>query len=249
MLETATPVFSAESYLRAVGVKPETAIEDVVVLVFNADVFEIAAQRLGADTPRRIGGGRRAFFRVERSGIRTRFFLSGDGGPVAAMAIEILVARGVKALIGLGYVGSLRPDVAIGDFVVPTAAVRDEGTSAHYLPPACPAVADFGLTRALTEAAAARRPTHTGLVWSTDAPFRESASDVERWRALGVLGVDMETAAMLACARALHLPAALLQVVSDDLSSLQWHAGYEACQAALPYALGAVLDTIKEVNP
>lgn len=237
-------VLSPEGYLAAVGVNPQRPGEEVAILVFNEDVFLGLARATGVEVGSGHRGGRRRFYRLSQNGAQARVFLSGDGGPVAAMAVEILAARGAKAIIGLGYVGSLRPEVAIGDFVIPLAAIRDEGTSSHYLPPACPAVSNHTLVQLLVGAVERYASSHVGLLWSTDAPFRETPADVRRWRSVGALAVDMETAAVLSVCQALGLPAACLQIVSDDLSSLEWRAGYQESAAQLPQAAQIVLDVI-----
>lgn len=244
-------VFSPRAYLEAVGVDPDQGIEEQVIVVFNADVFALVAELLGVEGQSHAGRGRRPFFRLsEATRVADpppgRFLLSGDGGPVAAMAVETAAARGARSILGLGYAGSLHTEVRPGDLVVAHAAIRDEGTSQHYLPAGCPATADFELGAALLAAARRRRKTHSGLIWSTDAPFRETAAAIEGWRRLGAVAVEMETAATLACARSLGLPAAVLQVISDDLSDLTWRPAYEAAHQGLTDAVQALVETVRE---
>lgn len=157
------------------------------------------------------------------------------GAPTVGIVIEELAARGVEAVIGLGFAGGLAPNARPGDLVVCTEAVRDEGTSYHYLP-AAPTVAP---DRQLTERLRAALPgARSGSTWTTDAPYRETVEEIEHFRADGVLTVDMEAAALFAVARACHIPAAAAFCVSDVLDGAQWQHAFAA--ADLVDALGAL---------
>jgi uridine phosphorylase len=125
------------------------------------------------------------------------------GAPFAVLIAEELFAAGCKLLISLTSAGQI---VAAGPtpyFVIIDQALRDEGTSYHYAPPAEFAAADAKLVRAAADAA-----RHTGLrvlvgaSWTTDAPFRETADAIAGARARGVLAVEMEAAALYALAAA-----------------------------------------------
>ena len=111
--------------------------------------------------------------------------------------------------------------------VVPTSAVREEGTSYHYLPPdrqpeACP-----HLTGSIVASLECDEiPHHTGTVWSTDAPYRETGTKVTRYAAEGILAVDMETSAILALAEYHKLEAAGALIVSDELFGGAWNPGW-----------------------
>ena len=84
-------------------------------------------------------------------------------------------------------------------FVLIDRALRDEGTSFHYLPPHAAAAADPALAAAAFAAAAATGlPVHRGLAWTTDAPYRETEAAIAAARAQGVLAVEMEAAALYA---------------------------------------------------
>jgi purine-nucleoside phosphorylase len=67
---------------------------------------------------------------------------------------------------------------------------------------------------------------HEGLVWSTDAPYRETLGKVMAYQAQGVLGVDMETSALFTLAAYRRIDLAVALVVSDDLSLLKWVHGF-----------------------
>ena len=125
------------------------------------------------------------------------------GAPFAVLVAEELMASGCDLLINLTSAGRIAAPEGVVSFVVIERALRDEGTSLHYLPPA-----RWSHLRADLHAALANLqvpdgpPLVHGSTWTTDAPFRETASDVSRHRAAGVLGVEMEAAALYAYAEA-----------------------------------------------
>jgi uridine phosphorylase len=133
---------------------------------------------------------------------------TGIGGPSAAIAIEELCRIGCHTFIRVGTCGSLQPGVKVGDLVVTTATVREDGTSVQYVPLSYPAVADLDVTLALREAASrCGFRAHTGIGQTKDAFYTESADDLpmaeaqrERWvcwQRANVLSTSMEAAALL----------------------------------------------------
>ena len=133
---------------------------------------------------------------------------TGIGGPSAAIALEELAALGAKTFIRVGTCGGIALPVKSGEVVIPTAAVRMEGTSREYAPIEYPAAADFGVVRALAEAAdQLGQSWHAGVVQSKDSfygqhsPGRmpvsyELEQKWEAWKRLGVLASEMEAAAL-----------------------------------------------------
>lgn len=149
------------------------------------------------------------------------------GAPQAVMVTEKLIALGVREILAVGWCGSLQRNAAIGDIVIPVGAVCDEGTSAHYPLEHPPPGPSLELVTPLREALRTGGfKIHEGMVWTTDAPYRETAGKVADYQQSGVLAVDMETSALftLAAYRAIRL--AVLLVVSDDLSTLKWVHGF-----------------------
>ncbi len=121
------------------------------------------------------------------------------GAPFAVLVAEQLFASGCRFLVSMTSAGQV---VAAGPppyFVLIDRALRDEGTSVHYLPPHAAAAADPALAAAAFAAAAATGlPVHRGLAWTTDAPYRETEAAIAAARAQGVLAVEMEAAALYA---------------------------------------------------
>ena len=154
---------------------------------------------------------------------RVAVFHPGVGAPLAASLMEDAIAHGCTSFVACGGAGALVPGLALGHVVVPDAAVRDEGTSYHYLPPAREVAADPEAVRIAVAVLERHGVPHTvGKTWSTDAPYRETPARIERRRAEGCITVEMETAAFLAVARHRGVRFAQLLYAGDDVSGEAW---------------------------
>jgi uridine phosphorylase len=122
------------------------------------------------------------------------------GAPFAVLIAEELFASGCRLLLSLTSAGQVVPASAPPYFVIIDRALRDEGASYHYAPPADYAHAAPALV-ALASAALNGR-AHVGASWTTDAPFRETAEAIEAAKERGILAVEMEAAALYAFAQA-----------------------------------------------
>lgn len=150
------------------------------------------------------------------------------GSPYAAMLAESLIAWGAQSLLFLGWCGAISETLAIGDLVLPTAALIDEGTSRHYGAAADESAPGGTLVQKLSEACALQGiGAHRGKVWTTDAPFRETRDKVLGFRHQGALAVEMECSALFTLGAFRNAEVAALLVVSDDLSSLTWNPGFK----------------------
>ena len=140
---------------------------------------------------------------------------TGIGGPSAAIAMEELAAIGVKTFIRVGTCGGINMKVKASDVVIATGAIRYDGTNREYAPIEYPAVADFGVVRALVDSAQELGENwHTGVVQCKDSfygqhsPQRmpvsyELLNKWEAWKRLGVLASEMESATLFVVADAL----------------------------------------------
>jgi len=171
------------------------------------------------------------------------------GAPYAAMLLEVLLAWGTRKALFFGWCGSIHPEVQIGDIVVPSGALIDEGTSNHYSQPGFgPVLVDAKLSGELQRVLGDRQvPFHQGLVWTTDAIFRETRSKIETFQQKGAITVEMELSALLSVAGHHLLPLAGLMAVSDELFTFQWHAGFRQSSflQARKHVCEALTDLIK----
>ncbi|QMU97121.1 nucleoside phosphorylase [Microbacterium esteraromaticum] len=144
---------------------------------------------------------------------------TGIGCPSAAIALEELVKVGADTFIRVGTSGSLQHDIRSGDLGVINAAIRDEGTSSHYLPIEFPAVADIDVTRALAIGARSTGKTvHVGVSQSKDSFYgqhepgrmpmaRRLQERWSAWMAGGAICSEMEAAALYIVASTLRVRA------------------------------------------
>jgi uridine phosphorylase len=163
---------------------------------------------------------------------------TGIGAPSTAVIVEELIKLGARTFIRIGNSGGLAPDLELGDLVVTTGAVRDDGTTKAYVIPEFPAVADHEIVGALLAASRARAVRHrAGITWSLDAfyirnavltPKGEMASmsvggywthahrqRIEDMRAANVVNMEMECGALLTLAGLFGVRAGCICVVSD----------------------------------
>jgi len=141
---------------------------------------------------------------------------SGMGGPAAANALEMIANNGGRRVVVFGACGGTDPKVAVGDLVVVSGAVRGEGTSRYYAPVEFPATFDPVLTTRLHEAAdRAETGNHLGVVYTTDAGYRQGPEIYETYTGL-TIAVESECAAAAVVGARLGLEMGALLFCSDN---------------------------------
>lgn len=203
--------------------KLRDTIPERVVLCFYAEILAALpneAEQIGA---LEAAHGVHPIWRIRRHGHDIAVFHPGVGAPLAAGFLEEAIVMGARKVVACGGCGTLTSDVGAGDIVVPTSAVRDEGTSFHYLPPSRLVDADpVGVAAAMTLLNERGVSFKSGKVWTTDAIYRETPRRVEARRTEGCLVVDMEAAAFFAVAKFRGIRFAQLLYGGDDLSGPEW---------------------------
>jgi uridine phosphorylase len=237
------------AYLRRAGALGEYEPPDGIVLCYQRSLFDHVLTAEGLErSPRKraFRGMHRLPSTQGRIGIVGQF---GIGAPAAAAALEELAALGTTKFISIGTAGSLQRDLPIGDVVVCENAIRDEGVSHHYLPPAQSAAASAELTSALEAALhAVPIPFRSGTAWTIDTPYRETVAEARHYQAEGVLCVEMEAAALFAVGAYRDVQVAAAFTMSDSLADLVWDpqflgAEVEASLIALYHAALQALQT------
>lgn len=153
------------------------------------------------------------------------------GGPAAGMLTEALIASGVSRIFMLGTAGSISPICRIGDVVVPSWGIREEGTSYHYLAPGVPCRASESARAQVRSClVGAGIDFKEGGVWTTDAPYRETRDKVLAYAKRGALAVEMECATLMAIAAYRMQEFAALLIITDELFGDQWVPGFHAAQ-------------------
>ena len=147
---------------------------------------------------------------------------TGMGCPSTAIAVEELARVGVTSFIRVGSTGALQPGINPGDLVISEGSYRNDGTSDAYVPKGYPAVPDLGITLRLVEEARAEAEgkgfaVHSGLNVTDDAFYAEPPEWTQRMSGLGMLNVEMESAALFVVARQRGLRAGMICSVSSNL--------------------------------
>jgi uridine phosphorylase len=167
--------------------------------------------------------GRHPVYVVESHHGRFTLAHPGVGAPFAAAMLEELIALGCTTFITVGSAGTLDKALTVGHAVIPTSAIRDEGTSYHYLPPGRE-VAPNGDGVAAIRAALEHHhvPYVMGKTWTTDGLYRETPAKIAMRQAEGCLTVEMEAAALFAVAQFRRVRLAQLLYAGDDLTGDEW---------------------------
>ena len=167
--------------------------------------------------------GRHPIYVHEVQGQPVALFHPGVGAPLAAGILEEIIALGCRRFIACGGAGVLNRGLAQGHLVVPTAAVRDEGTSYHYLPPDREAHPSAAALAAIERVLQHRNVDYVlGKTWTTDAFYRETRPRMARRVADGCIAVEMEAAALFAVAEFRGVELGQILYSGDNLDGDEW---------------------------
>ena len=142
----------------------------------------------------------------------------GMGSPNAALIMDLLGAVKPKACLFLGKCGGISDKTHVGDYILPLAGIRGEGTSNDYFPPEVPALPAFMLQRAVSTALRDNQQDYwTGTVYTTNRRVWEHDERFKQYlRETRAMAVDMETATLFSCGFFNHIPTGALLLVSDS---------------------------------
>ena len=227
------------------GVTPhDMGLRHTALLAFIPELERRLLKELGSPQPHALPVQRQRVYSPDDSAFSV--LASPMGAPMAVMLLEQLIALGVRRFLYLGFCGALDSSYRIGDCVIPTQGLREEGTSYHYLPPDVIPTTTGRLNAVLQEQATAHGlPVRSGAIWTTDAPYRETAEKIQYFQHAGARIVDMEMAALLAVAHYRSCEITGLLIVSDECYHPTWHPGFghpqlrRACRAAVRVGIEA----------
>lgn len=191
-------------------------VPPICVLDFDGDLTDWLAQHDKAAVFEPWACFHTRMLELQVDGLRWGVIPRTIGGPYAVLVAEQLRVSGVRLILGLTSAGRVSSSLALPGWVVVSSAVRDEGTSLHYLPAAeqvaCPTPICELLARELSTSGL---PVTQGSVWTTDAPYRETEVQLQRHAANGVLAVEMQAASLFAFATAQQLPIGIVAHVTN----------------------------------
>jgi uridine phosphorylase len=200
-------------------------IPEHCVLCFFKEVVENVAKEYHARVAveNRWEDGPHPIYEIEYAGQRLAFFHPGVGAPLAVGLLEEAIAYGCRKFIACGGCGVLERGTTVGNLIVVSGAVRDEGTSYHYLPPGREVAAHpIGVAALELVLSEGRFPFKTGKTWTTDAPYRETRQRIVRRIRQGCVAVEMEAAGLMAAAQHRQVVLGQILYAGDDLSGSEW---------------------------
>lgn len=169
--------------------------------------------------------GKHPIYGFEFQNQNIALFHPGVGAPLAVGLLEEVIARGCKKFIVCGSAGVLDSDIAVGHLLIPTAAIRDEGTSYHYLAPGREAAAHPKAVAAIESVL--KRNNFDYLLtktWTTDAFYRETPKKIALRKSEGCLTVEMEAAALFAVAKFREVILGQILYSGDDVGGTEWNS-------------------------
>lgn len=211
-------------------------VPPVCVLDFDGDLFDGLVHDGTARPVREWACFHTPMVAVRRHGVRCGVVPRTIGGPFAVLVAEQLIAAGAKVVVGLTSSGRLAPTLPLPSLVIVTEAIRDDGTSLHYLPASERVSAPSqSLVAELADGLAGVAPVTRGLVWTTDAPYRETRTQVRHWSAAGALAVEMQAASLFAFAQTRGAAIGVVAMVSNsgDHTGGQFDTGEHAYRVAV----------------
>jgi len=221
-LSDQAPIVEPDVFSRQIPVKD-------ALLCFSGDIYSclVAAFGLGEveESPRLPGSLK------GKMNEQVAVFQACFGGPAAGMLMEALVASGVKRFLMVGQAGAISPHCSIGDLLLPTWGIREEGTSYHYIPADASCHVSAVLLEELKNQLGAGEFVEGG-VWTTDAPFRETMDKVQRYAEEGALAVEMECTALMAIAMCRDVDFAAALIITDELFRGGWSQGFGTPEVA-----------------
>lgn len=208
-------------------VKPLDGMPQHAVACFFQDVITRLSQEHAAQVIYRIRSemGTHSIYEMTLKGQRLAVFHPGVGAPLAAGTLEEVIALGARKFMVCGGAGVLDKQIGVGHVIVPSAAVRDEGTSYHYLPPGREVNADPQALAAIEQTLQAHKVEYiVAKTWTTDAFYRETPQKVQLRKAEGCKVVEMEAATFMAVAQFRGVQLGQILYGGDDVddSSEQW---------------------------
>ncbi len=235
------------AYLRQVGRYPKFKAPHGMILCYQSSLMDYILRKHKTTRLRGIGGDTYLLDETGgRVGVAGKF---GIGAPAAVANLEEFIAFGVKRFISLGTAGALRKGISIGGLMVCDRAIRDEGTSYHYLKPSKYAYPSKSLTADIRSALkACGLEFFCGTTWTVDAPYRETVAEVKKYQKEGVSTVEMEASALFAAAQVRRVPIGAMFTISDSLADLKWKPRFHHRRTAggLEALYGAALAVLRK---
>jgi len=162
-------------------------------------------------------------YELDYNGEKIALIQACVGAPLAAGQIEELTAMGCKIFIACGMSGVLQKELAVGHLIIPITAVRDEGTSYHYVKPSREIDANERMVKIIENTFMEKNiPYIKAKTWTTDALYRETHKKVAQRKEEGCVTVEMETSAYMAASQFNNVEFGQILCSGDSLAGEEW---------------------------
>jgi uridine phosphorylase len=218
--EAKTAIINPEDMIRN---KAAVSFPDIVISTFTEGIIDKLFEGKEREVITYIHAGRVPIYRLNYKGKDIAVFVSRVGSPASVAGAEQVIALGARKLIYFGSCGVLDNSIGPNEIVIPTHAIRDEGTSYHYLEQTADIALDVNnlgvLIKILDQLDI---PYHKGKTWTIDALFRETEKKFKKRKEQGAIAVEMECSALTAVARFRGVSFIQFLYSADNLDADKW---------------------------
>ncbi len=235
-------------------------IPQICVLEFDGDLTDWLISTGAVEPCKSWACFHTMMFSLEVDGVPCGIVPRTIGGPYAVLVAEQMAISGAGVVLGLTSAGRVSHSMPVPGLVAVTSAIRDEGTSYHYLPPAARVDAPRDVAKFLkSELRKLSLPALSGTTWTTDAPYRETQEQLVGHAKAGVLAVEMQAASLFAFSEARRFPVGIVAHVTNSseregkafdkgLRELEFRILQAICRAGKNFVLSQRLEG-KKLSP
>lgn len=205
--------------------KKKEGFPKTVVFEFSKTMIEEVVKYYGGEEIAHLVSvaGNTPIYKINYNGMELGISQSWIGAAACVSNMEEIVAMGAEKIFVCGECGVLDGTIEDARIIVPDAAVRDEGTSYHYLPAADEIEMDRDSVRVIESVLSERGVKYTrGKIWTTDGLYRETRSKMEMRKKQGCIAVDMECSALAAFAQLRGVKYGQFVYAADNLDGEEW---------------------------
>lgn len=206
-------------------IKPVSGFPEICITTFSQSIIEEFIKNNNAEIIANLytANGVLPVYKVQYNNISVGVFLSRVGAPACVVGLEEIIALGAKKIIQFGSCGILSQADAENKIIIPTSAIRDEGTSYHYIEKSDEIAAETSSVNIAIQCFEKLHiPYVLGKVWTTDGIYRETPGLIQKRKQQGCLAVDMECSASLAVAQFRNILIIQFLFGADNLDADTW---------------------------
>ena len=216
--ESKTAIINPEDF-----VKKKEHFPEVAIATFTERIVEKAFKGKEKEIITYIYANTQPVYRLNYKGTEMAIFTSKTGAPASVVGEEAVIALGARKMVYFGSCGVLDNRIDASEIIIPTHAIRDEGTSYHYLAESDEIELNPWNIKVLIQVLEELGvPYFKGKTWTTDAIFRETRKKFEKRKEQGSIVVEMECSALAAVARFREVSFAQFLYSADNLDTAKW---------------------------